>query len=93
MFEHNRRLKRNAAKCAGCDKVLESTHVHDYRTHSCTQLVIKMSGNFERKYYFMVDGGLDYCRRGWGGPGLSDDPDDHYIELSEYEEVGNAKEV
>lgn len=47
--------KRNAAKCLFCGDELESTHRHDYRACSCGQLV--------------VDGGLDYIRRG-GNPEL-----------------------
>lgn len=70
------RLIHNAAECVGCGKVLVSAHVHDYRTHDCS--------TGRRPIHFMVDGGLEYVRRGWGGPGLSKDPDLHFIERSQY---------
>lgn len=69
----DRKLIRNAAECVGCGKILESTHRHDFRTHECSK--------GRRSIWFMVDGGLEYVRRGWqdGAPGL------HFIERSEYE--------
>lgn len=45
------RLVQNAAKCLLCGEILQSKHRHDYRTCSCGNL--------------MVDGGLDYVRRGF----------------------------
>ena len=42
----------NMVKCKGCKQVLISLHRHDYRTCSC-------------EYQIMVDGCVDYCRRGW----------------------------
>lgn len=73
------RIIRNAAQCVNCGHILESTHRHDYRTHECTD------GRF-REYHFMVDGGKDYIRRGYGGsgPGFVNKPEANYIELSEY---------
>lgn len=71
------KLTRNAAECVGCGHVLESMYRHDYRVHECS--------TGRRPIYFSVDGGLAYCRRGWGGPGMSGEPDHHYIERSEYE--------
>lgn len=72
-------IKRNAAQCEGCGTVLESVHRHDFKAHECTQHIAKMSGTIVRRYYFAVDGGLDYIRRMFGTR-------DDYIELSEYEE-------
>lgn len=72
-----KKLTRNAAECVGCGTVLESTHRHDFRTHECEMAPV----------WFMVDGGRDYVRRGWGGDGKSNNPSDHYIERSEYEEA------
>jgi len=74
------KLIRNAAECVGCGKILESTHVHDYKVHECSV--------DKRPIYFMVDGGLEYVRRGWGGGsthGAWNKPEHHYIERSEYE--------
>lgn len=39
----------NKAQCLNCDDIIESNHVHDYKTCSC--------GNLS------VDGGLDYLKR------------------------------
>lgn len=74
------RITRNAAQCNGCGAVIESIHRHDYQVHECTQEYRKMSGTIIRKYWFAVDGGLAYIRRGFNQP-------DDYTELSEYEEV------
>lgn len=68
------KLKSNKVECVGCHKIVESTHRHDYRTHACHDV----EGN---AVWFMVDGGLAYLRRGWGGGR----PEDHYIERSEDE--------
>lgn len=66
------RLIKNSATCAFCGYELVSTSVHDYRTHTCVS-----AGKISRQYshetkeytpaypWFMVDGGLDYARRGW----------------------------
>lgn len=64
-------ILRNQAECKRCGHILKSTHVHDIWTHSC-----------HRSVWFMVDGGLDYLRRGWGGPGMSRNPYNHYIDRS-----------
>ena len=70
-------IKRNAAKCAKCGTVIESTHRHDFVTHACDGV------------YFFVDGGKSYLRRGWGGPNLSQNPDDHFVdEAIEYQPDG-----
>lgn len=69
------KILSNMAGCAKCGHVLYSTHRHDYRTHSCDPSI-----------WFMVDGGKEYVRRGWGGEGRSNKREDHYIELSTYEE-------
>jgi hypothetical protein len=42
---------RNAAQCAQCKDIIESTHVHDFKECSC--------GNI------FVDGGREYLRHGW----------------------------
>jgi hypothetical protein len=68
-------LTRNAAECIGCGAVIESKHRHDFRQHNCQQNL---------QVSFFVDGGLEYVRRGWGGPGLSSHERDHFIERSEY---------
>ena len=51
------KLIRNAVKCLACDKILESTYRHDYKTCGCSNET-------------MVDGGLDYCRFGGVNLGL-----------------------
>ena len=43
-------ITRNAVKCLKCGDVIESTHVHDFKTCSCGAV--------------FVDGGLEYLRRG-----------------------------
>jgi hypothetical protein len=45
------KLTRNAVQCQACGTVLESLHRHDYSTCDCPNQT-------------MVDGGLDYQRRG-----------------------------
>lgn len=68
-FEEKRvPLRRNRAKCLGCDEMVESASRHDYRSCSC--------GNLH------VDGGLDYIKRSYGdkgwielSEGWEDDPD------------------
>lgn len=47
----HQKIIRNSAKCLLCNEEIESKSVHDYRTCSCDNI--------------MVDGGLDYLRRGW----------------------------
>ena len=44
---------RNAAKCLKCKDVIESKHVHDFKSCTCGAI--------------FVDGGLDYIKRG-GNP-------------------------
>ena len=44
------RIIRNAAQCAACQDVIESTHRHDFRSCSCQAI--------------FVDGGKEYLRRG-----------------------------
>lgn len=44
-----KKILRNAAKCARCQDVIESTHRHDFRACKCGAI--------------MVDGGKDYIRR------------------------------
>lgn len=62
----------NAAECRRCGHILRSWHVHDFKTHSCDKFV-----------WFMVDGGRDYIRRGWGnGETPRSLPEDHFIERS-----------
>lgn len=48
--EPERRLVRNAARCAKCDDEVESKHRHDFKGCSCGAI--------------FVDGGLSYLRRG-----------------------------
>ena len=43
-------IVRNAAECADCHEVIESTHAHDFRSCKCGKI--------------FVDGGKDYLRRG-----------------------------
>ena len=43
------KIKRNVIKCKHCGDVIESTHVHDFKTCSCGTV--------------SVDGGKQYCRR------------------------------
>lgn len=44
-----RKIKRNAIKCNHCGDIIESTHVHDFKTCSCGTV--------------SVDGGKEYLRR------------------------------
>lgn len=46
-------ITRNAAQCANCKDIIESTHRHGFVYCSCKSV--------------FVDGGLDYLRRG-GNP-------------------------
>jgi hypothetical protein len=46
---------RNAAQCAQCKDIIESTHVHDFKYCSCESV--------------FVDGGKEYLRHGWKEPG------------------------
>ena len=65
------KIKRNAIKCNHCGDVIESVHVHDFKWCSCGTV--------------FVDGGKDYCRRGFVNS-LAD-----FEDLSEYEkEEGDA---
>lgn len=48
----------NAAECVWCGKILRSYTRHDFKSHSC---------KVKEGSYFMVDGGLEYVRRGWSG--------------------------
>lgn len=45
-----KRLIRNAAQCANCGDVVESTHLHDFVPCTCGLI--------------FVDGGLEYLRSG-----------------------------
>ena len=45
-----KKIIRNAAQCALCDTVIESTHRHDFRYCKCGAI--------------FVDGGREYLRRG-----------------------------
>lgn len=45
------RITKNAIRCKHCGDVIESIHVHDYKTCSCGACA--------------VDGGHDYLRRGF----------------------------
>lgn len=45
------RITKNAIRCKHCGDVIESVHVHDYKTCSCGA--------------YAVDGGHDYLRRGF----------------------------
>ena len=44
-------ITRNAAQCALCEDIIESTYVHDFKSCSCGEI--------------FVDGGLDYLRFGF----------------------------
>lgn len=63
-----KKLVRNALQCKHCGDVIESKSVHDFKMCSCGAC--------------FVDGGLDYCRRGF-----KTSPEDDYIDLSEYDDV------
>ncbi len=59
LVRYGRKLRRNAARCRACDRVIESKSVHDYVECSCGALV--------------VEGGLEYIRRGChGGAGYDE---------------------
>lgn len=45
------RITKNAIRCKHCGDIIESIHVHDYKTCSCGACA--------------VDGGHDYLRRGF----------------------------
>lgn len=47
------KLKRNAARCLSCGRVVESTYRHDYRQCKCGKIA--------------VDGGLVYVKRRYPG--------------------------
>lgn len=53
MNEENRKIISNKAKCTLCGHIVESKHIHDFRSCSC--------GNIH------VDGGLEYLKRGVRG--------------------------
>ena len=44
-----KKIKINKAKCLLCGDIIESKHVHDYKTCKCGKIA--------------VDGGLEYLRR------------------------------
>ncbi len=48
------KLYKNSATCLKCNTTLDSKHVHDYQVCKCGNL--------------MVDGGLDYIKRGYKLP-------------------------
>ena len=60
--------KLNAIQCLTCFDIIESVHVHDFVRCTC--------GNV------FVDGGLDYCRRGYNTELPAEDA---YIELGQWE--------
>ncbi len=39
---------RNRAKCRLCNDIIESTHVHDYRTCSCGEISVDGGGEYQR---------------------------------------------
>lgn len=45
---------KNAAECTVCHELIESKHVHDFRSCKCGRIA--------------VDGGREYLRRLWNGP-------------------------
>jgi len=49
----NQSIKSNKIKCLFCNTVIESTHVHDFKSCACEAV--------------SVDGGTDYLRRLWIG--------------------------
>ena len=61
-----RKIKRNIIKCTHCGDVIESVHVHDFKWCSCKTVY--------------VDGGKEYCRRGF-----VNSPED-FEDLSEWDE-------
>ena len=44
-----KKIKVNKAKCLSCGDIIESKHVHDYKTCKCGKI--------------SVDGGLEYLKR------------------------------
>ena len=50
-------IVRNAARCLGCGKVIESYHRHNFVSHRCLSDGVV--------HDFFVDGGREYLRRGW----------------------------
>lgn len=44
-------ITKNAAQCRLCGEVIESTHRHDFKSCSCSEI--------------FIDGGLDYTRFGF----------------------------
>jgi len=72
---------RNSAKCNTCDAELESTHVHDFKTHTCPNKFVAALEWTERggkhilqevaprtqAWNWFVDGGKSYIRRGGSG--------------------------
>lgn len=62
MDENRPQLTRNAVRCNACGDVIESRHRHDLVHCQCRET--------------LVDGGLDYPRRGHGQAG--------FTELAEY---------
>lgn len=71
MFWIMGKIIRNAIQCTKCGDIIESTHVHDYKTCSCGSV--------------SIDGGLLYLRRGSvngrdGFIDLSEFSDDHESE-------------
>lgn len=52
------KLLANKARCRKCQDVIESKYTHDYKNCKCGAI--------------MVDGGLDYCRRGGNAEDLED---------------------
>jgi hypothetical protein len=49
---------RNAARCLRCNDEIESRHRRDFRECRCGDI--------------FVDGGREYLRRGWKGPGFEE---------------------
>ena len=52
-------ILRNSIKCTHCGFEMESTHRHDFRTHSCEG----MQKHYGKDAIIAVDGGLSYLRR------------------------------
>ncbi len=76
-----RKIKRNAIRCNFCGKELESTHVHDYRTHACEKLRAAYPEHPDPG--IMVDGGREYLRRGYV-------KQTDYTEISEYHDASTV---
>src|SRR3990170_7172699 len=68
----NRQLIHNSVTCLECGEVLESLHVHDYRTCNCPQAT-------------SVDGGLSYER--FGGKDLAKIQSNHIYSDSPFEVI------